>query len=289
MDDVFSINKKISKIEKLLETASSSEKVKLEKQLKKLKAEDKDMTDKIVNDVANAWLNKEKAFNERDYSEQSDSYYLIKYAVDRFLKGDATCFNTDDIQYGAWENIVPEVWQKNALKLKSDKKESLNKYFEVMGYLEDLFSHLAYFNEDISNYFPEERIIIRTPVIDNKQYLIDMDLIIGQGSDFSISVVEGNKPELYEEHPIRFIIDWGDAIKVAKMNVHDQAAWYADNGIYAIRKDNFGNISKVNLVTPENREKVLSILDNTLKTNIGFYNCLNDKNFDKVINSSKEK
>ena len=36
MDDVFSINKKISKIEKLLETASSSEKVKLKKQLKML-------------------------------------------------------------------------------------------------------------------------------------------------------------------------------------------------------------------------------------------------------------
>lgn len=253
MDDVFSINKKISKIEKQLETASSSEKAKLKKQLKKLKAKDKDMTDKVVNDVANAWLNKEKAFNERDYSEQSDSYYLIKYAVDRFLKGDPTYFNTDDIQYGAWENLVPEAWQKNALKLKSDKKESLNKYFEVMGYLEDLFSHLAYFNEDISNYFPEERIIIRTPVIDNKQYLIDMDLIIGQGSDFSISVVEGNKPELYEEHPIGFIIDWEDAIKVAKMDVYDQVAWYADNGIYAIRQDNFGNISKVNLVTSENK------------------------------------
>jgi hypothetical protein len=116
-----------------------------------------------------------------------------------------------------------------------------------------------------------------------------MDLIIGQGSDFSISVVEGNKPELYEEHPIGFIIDWEDAIKVTKMSVYDQAAWYADNGIYAIRKDNFGNISKVNLVTSENREKVLSILDNTLKTNIGFYTCLNAENFDKVINSSKEK
>lgn len=245
------------------------------------------MTATLVNDIANAWLEKEKIFVERDYSESSDAYFLIKHAVNKFLNGHASYLNTDDIQYGAWEGIVPNVWQEEAQKRTGDRKDSLDKYFEVMGYLEDLFSHLAYFNEDISNYFPEERIIIRTPVIDNKQYLIDMNLIIGQGSDFSISVVEGNKPDLYETHPIKFIIDWDDAIKVAKMKPHDQAAWYADNGIYAIRKDSSGNISKVNLVNSENREKVLSVLEKTLNTNVGFYNCLNADNFDKIINAKE--
>lgn len=289
MNDVFSITEKISKIEEKLKTATGLEKAKLEKRLQKLKVKENNMTDKLVNDIASSWVTKEKIFKKRDYSEQSDSYYLIRYAVDKFLKEGSAYFNTDDIQYGAWEDIVPEAWQESALRLVGDKKASLNKYFEVMEYLEDLFFHLAYFNEDISNYFPEERIIIKTPVIYNKQYLIDMTLLIGQDSDFSISVVEGNKPELYEEHPIGFIIDWEDAIKVAKMDAHDQAVWYADNGIYTIGKDNFGNISKVNLVTPENREKVISILDSTLKTNISFYMRLNAKNFDDVINSSAVK
>ena len=289
MNDVFSITEKISKIEEKLKTATGLEKAKLEKRLQKLKVKENDMTNRLVNDITSSWVTKEKAFKKRDYSKQSDSYYLIRYAVDKFLKEGSAYFNTDDIQYGAWEDIVPEAWQESALRLVGDKRASLNKYFEVMEYLEDLFFHLAYFNEDISNYFPEERIIIKTPVIDNKQYLIDMTLVIGQGSDFSISVVEGNKPELYKEHPIGFIIDWEDAIKVAKMDEHDQAVWYADNGIYTIGKDNFGNISKVNLVTPENREKVISILDNTLKTNISFYMRLNAKNFDDVINSGKEK
>jgi len=244
----------------------------------------KSLTESFINNLVAELKQKEEKFKKKTYTVGSDEYYLILYLVDQFVKNNPIGLYLEDIQYSAWEYLIPQDWQKKALEETGNKKNSLSRYVEAMHSLEDLFSHLNYFMEDIGHTFPSSRIIIRTPVINNKQYLIDMSLIVGQGSDFILSIAEANL-EKYVDYPINFILDWDDAIKVAKMNKIEQVEWYTDNCLYAINKDIHNSFTKVNLVTEENRDKVLSIIYAGIETDgeAYFYDIINSENFDKKL------
>lgn len=246
----------------------------------------KRLTENFINNLVAELKQKEEKFKKKTYTVGSDEYYLILYLVNQFVKNNPIGLYLEDIQYNAWKYLIPQDWQKKALEETGNRKSSLPRYIETMHSLEDLFSHLDYFTEDISQLFPSSRIIIRTPVIGNKQYLIDMNLIVGQGSDFILSIVEAGL-EKYVDYPINFILDWDDAIKVAKMNRIEQVEWYTDNCLYTINKDIHNSFTKVNLVTEKNRDKVLAIIHADLEVDgEGYlYNIINSENFDKKLSS----
>jgi hypothetical protein len=243
---------------------------------------DKQLTDDFINKLVSDLKQKQEKFMAKSYAVDSDEYSLILHLVDQFVKNNPIVLYLEDVQCSNWEYLVPQEWQKRALKETGDKKKSLSRYIDAMHSLGDLFNHLCYFTEDIDQSFPSSRIIIRTPVIDNKQYLIDMNLVVGQGSDFILSIVEAN-PEKYEDYPIKFILDWDDAIKVAKMNKYDQAEWYTDNCLYTINRDANNSFTRVSLITEENRDKVLSIILAGTKDCGYFYDIINSENFNKKM------
>ena len=92
---------------------------------------------------------------------------------------------------------------------------ALEKYFNVMGDLELLFSELCYFHIDNSGSFPEQILYIRLKTED----VIEMHYLVGQGSEFYITLTE-------EVNNLPFIIDWNDAVNLTKLTTFEQAKWY---------------------------------------------------------------
>ena len=72
---------------------------------------------------------------------------------------------------------------------------ALEKYFNVMGDLELLFSDLCYFHIDNSGSFPEQILYIRLKTED----VIEMHYLVGQGSEYYITLTEevNNLPYYY--------------------------------------------------------------------------------------------
>ena len=212
--------------------------------------------------IAEKVAKKEEKFMNADFGKNSEPYKLLKWLEYCADNDKNTYLNTDDFGYGErWKEEIPDWYLKEA---NGDEHKALEKYFDVMHELEELFNHLGYFTEDISDHFPEQRLIIRLG-----KYRYDFNYIIGQGSDFSISVVEKCKPELYEKNPIRFVLDYSTAVELSKLSACKQAEYYAE---YMLRGK----------VTPENYGRVMFRLGQAT-ANVGFPNYLNKDNFDEKI------
>lgn len=190
---------------------------------------------------------KKAQFKALTFDEGTDEYYLMNCVV----TGQFGRFYTDDIQYGEWQKEIPDNWD-------------LNRYFKAMGNLEEMFMHLSAFQTDVSDYFPEQRLIIQWPT----GVYIAMRYVTGQGSDFSIWL-----PSSKEIPVINFSLSWENAKKLCKMSDYEKVKWY----IKELEKgENLSN-------------EELNMLYFTLgKYNRGrsFYDVVNKKNIREVLSNA---
>lgn len=142
-------------------------------------------------------------------------YWIMEYCARMQKSGKLSCaLFTDDFQYGEWRKILPEEWIDEAIKT-GDINKALEKYFDVMGDLEHLFSCLCYFHIDATETFPEQILYLRIRTGD----VIEMHYIVGLGSEFLITLAENT-----ENLPL--IIDWDEALKLSTLSSFGQAKWY---------------------------------------------------------------
>lgn len=190
---------------------------------------------------------KKAQFKALTFDEGTDEYYLMNCVA----TGQFGRFYTDDIQYGEWQKEIPDNWD-------------LNRYFKAMGNLEEMFMHLSAFQTDVSDYFPEQRLIVQWPT----GVYIAMRYVTGQGSDFSIWL-----PSSKEIPVINFSPSWENAKKLCKMSDYEKAKWY----IKELEKgENLSN-------------EELNMLYFTLgKYNRGrsFYDVVNKKNIREVLSNA---
>lgn len=217
--------------------------------------------DKIGEDFANEAM-KEKEQKEKEYREKNfdgEPLELIKFCIEKNI-----CLRTDDFGYGEWQKEVPQRYLNEA-RAAGDEKLALKKYYDVMGDLEELFMHLAYFQEDISGYFPEQ--ILRIKVEDT---VIEMNYIVGQGSDFSIRPVKVKEED--------FVFDWKDAFEVSKMKTFDQAMWYYENALV----DAIAELP-IEMIKDDINRKIFFLLGTAATGRFGFVQRLNPENIKKVL------
>ena len=275
-ETVFEENKnffEISKAEKVVEdmicnfgepkTDEDSKKITwLHTELERLEKLEEEALEWSANQIAEKVIEKEEKFMNTDFGENSEPYKLLKWLEHCADNDKNTYLNTDGFGYDEhWKEEIPDWYLKET---NGDEHKALEKYYDVMHELEELFSHLCYFTEDISDHFPEQRLIIRLG-----KYRYDFDYIVGQGSDFSISVVEKCKPELYEKNPIKFVLDYNTIVELSKLSACKQAEYYAEHMLRG-------------KVTPENYGKIMFLLGQAT-AKVGFPNYLNKDNFDEKI------
>ena len=234
----------------------------LHTELERLRKLEEEALEWSADQIAEKVAKKEEKFMNSDFGKDSEPYKLLKWLEYCADNDRNTCLNTDDFGYGEhWKEEIPDWYLKEA---NSDEHKALEKYFDVMHELEELFNHLGYFTEDISDHFPEQRLIIRLG-----KYRYDFDFIVGQGSDFSISVVEKCKPEFYEKNPIKFVLDYNTAVGLSKLSACEQAEYYVEHMLRG-------------KVTPENYGRVMFSLGQAT-AKVGFPDYLNKDNFDEKI------
>lgn len=152
---------------------------------------------------------------EKEIDYNGLPYWIMEYCAKKQKSGKLTCaLYTDDFQYSDWQKILPPEWIDDAIK-NGDVNMALEKYFNVMGDLEQLFSDLCYFHIDNSGTFPEQILYIRLKTGD----VIEMHYLVGQGSEFYITLTD-------ETNNLPLIIDLDDAIKLTKLTTFEQAEWY---------------------------------------------------------------
>jgi hypothetical protein len=150
-----------------------------------------------ANQIAKIIEEKYENFLAKDFGENSDAYGILKWLSECADCNKNTCLNTDDFGYGEnWKEEIPAWYLKDS----KDDKELLQRYLAAMQDLEEVFNRLVYFNEDVTQHFPEQRLFIK-----EGKYTYEFNYISGQGSDFSVSIVEKANPNLYKEKPIRFV------------------------------------------------------------------------------------
>ena len=231
-------------------------------ELERLKKLEEEALEWSADQIAEKVAKKEEKFMNSNFGKDSEPYKLLKWLEYCADNDRNTYLNTDDFGYGEhWKEEIPDWYLKEA---NGDEHKALEKYFDVMHELEELFNHLGYFTEDISDHFPEQRLIIRLG-----KYRYDFDFIVGQGSDFAISVVEKCKPELYEKNPIKFVLDYNTAVELSKLSAYEQAKYYAEHMLRG-------------KVTPENYGRVMFRLGQAT-AKVGFPDYLDKDNFDKKI------
>lgn len=249
--------------------------------IEELEKEQKQALKVMANEYAKKLKANDEAYKKIDFSKEP--LFLMNYCRSAIWFGKLTrCLNTDDFGYGEWDKEIPSEWVKEAEE-KGNKDSALQKYFNVMQTLEDLFSRLCYFHTDISERFPEQRLYIRLPV--DKQIekvccetdlpcncsdVIEMRYVVGQGSDFSIDLVDS---EVLKKESNPFIIDWEDAIEVSKMNTFEQAEWYYN---YLIKKDFDFTLFVIN------KEKIFFLLGQA-SAKVGFVDKINFNNYKEVL------
>lgn len=234
----------------------------LHTELERLRKLEEEALEWSADQIAEKVAKKEEKFMNSDFGKNSEPYKLLKWLEYCADNDRNTYLNTDDFGYGEhWKEEIPDWYLKET---NGDEHKALEKYFDVMHELEELFNHLGYFTEDISDHFPEQRLIIRLG-----KYRYDFNFIVGQGSDFSISVVEKCKPELYEENPIKFVLDYNTAVVLSKLSACEQAEYYAEHMLRG-------------KVTPENYGRVMFSLGQAT-AKVGFPDYLNKDNFDEKI------
>lgn len=234
----------------------------LHTELERLKKMEDEALKLYADIIAENITKREKSFQEKDFRLNSEPFRMLNWLCYCADNDKNTYLITDGFGHDeSWKEEIPEWYLKEA---GNNKHKALEKYFSVMADLKELFNHLSYFTDDISGYFPEERLIIRFI-----NYNIEFNYVVGQGSDFSISIVEKQKPGFYDEHPIKFILDYNDAVKLSKMSTYEQAKYYAEHFLS-------------DKLTSENVDKVMFELGQATAKG-GFVNYLNKDNFDKVI------
>lgn len=169
-------------------------------------------------------------------------YWIMEYCARMQKSGKLSgALFTDDFQYGEWRKILPEEWIDDAIKA-GDINKALEKYFDVMGDLEHLFSCLCYFHIDATEAFPEQILYLRIRTGD----VIEMHYIVGQGSEFLITLAENT-----ENLPL--IIDWDEALKLSTLSSFDQAKWYYNDMFNKADKEQKAFLE-------ENKDKIFFLL-----------------------------
>lgn len=221
--------------------------------------------DRIAEKVAE----REKRYHAKDFGEESEAYGILKWLAKCADEGKNTLLRTDDFGYGdSWKEEIPEWYLKDS----NDDKELIQRYFEAMADLEEIFHHLAYFTEDITNHFPEQRLFIK-----EGKYTYELNYIVGQGSDFSVSVVEKANPVLYKEKPIQFVFSsFKKAVTISKRSTYGQAVYYARGLLNSVAaagkiKDPLGYYGKVMFLLGQST------------ANVGFFKYINKDNFEEKM------
>lgn len=188
---------------------------------------------------------KDVQFKDLTFDEDTDEYYLMNCIA----TGAFGHFYTDDIQYSEWQNEIPDNWD-------------LNRYFKAMKNLEEMFIHLSTFQTDVSDYFPEQRLIIQWPT----GVYIAMRYVTGQGSDFSIL------PSSKEIPVIDFFLSWEDAKKLCKISAYEKAKWYIEE----LKKDETFSDEELD---------ILYFKLGRCSASNSFYEIVNKKNIRKVLSN----
>lgn len=139
----------------------------------------------------------EEEFHAKDF-ENSDTEYLLQcIATNKF-----ECFWTSDLEYLDWKNLIPKGW-------------TLDRYYLAMNDLHDIFNNVSSFQINCSDHFPSYSLFIKY-----NEVILDLNLIIGQGSDFSIIIAQTD---------VSTYLEWTDVLKLCKMSRYQQAVWYLQN------------------------------------------------------------
>lgn len=220
-----------------------------------------------ANQIAKVIEEKHENFLAKDFGENSDAYGILKWLSECADCNKNTCLNTDDFGYGEnWKEEIPAWYLKDS----KDDKELLQRYFAAMQDLEEVFNRLVYFNEDVTRHFTEQRLFIK-----EGKYTYEFNYISGQGSDFSVSIVEKSNPILYKEKPIRFVFpSFKKAVTISKRSIYGQAVFYARdllNSVASKIKDPLSYFGKVMFLLGQST------------ANVGFLEQLNKDNFEEKM------
>ena len=231
--------------------------------LEALEKEEDEASKKWAEEVMKSHEEKERLFKEKDFK---DSLFLAEFYADKISKGEIKSpVWTDDFAYGDWKNEIPKEWLDEAIK-EGDEKKALKRFYDIMGDLEDLFNHLCYFQEDVSNRFPTQILYVRLP----SDIVIKLTYVVGQGSDFSIDVSEDSyKP---------FIFEWEEAIKVSKMKMFEQAKWYFENALV----DAIAELP-IEMIKDDINQKIFFLLGTAATGRLGFVQRLNSANIKEIL------
>lgn len=220
-----------------------------------------------VDRIAKIVEERHKNFLAKDFGENSDAYGILKWLSECADCNKNTCLNTDDFGYGEkWKEEIPAWYLKDS----KDDKELLQRYFSAMQDLEEIFNRLAHFSEDVTRHFPEQRLFIK-----EGKYTYEFNYISGQGSDFSVSIVEKSNPILYKEKPIQFVFpSFKKVVTISKRSVYGQAVFYARDLLNSVAdkiKDPLSYFGKVMFLLGQST------------ANDGFLKQLNKDNFEEKM------
>ncbi len=139
----------------------------------------------------------EEEFQAKDF-ENSDVEHLLQCISTRKFEG----FWTSDLEYLDWKNLIPKGW-------------TLDRYYLAMNDLQDIFNHVSPFQKNCSEHFSSYSLFIKY-----NEEILDLNLTIGQGSDFSIIIAQTD---------VSTYLEWTDVLKLRKMSRYQQAVWYLQN------------------------------------------------------------
>lgn len=220
-----------------------------------------------ANQIAKIVEEKHENFLAKDFGENSDAYGILKWLSECADCNKNTCLNTDDFGYGEnWKEEIPAWYLKDS----KDDKELLQRYFAAMQDLEEVFNRLAHFSEDVTRHFTEQRLFIK-----EGKYTYEFNYISGQGSDFSVSIVEKSNPILYKEKPIQFVFpSFKKAVTISKRSTYGQAVYYA--------RKLLNNLADKVKDPSEYYGSVMFLLGQAT-TRVGFLEQLNKDNFEEKM------
>lgn len=223
--------------------------------------------------IAEKVAKKEKEYQAKDFGEESEAYGILKWLAKCADEGKNTLLRTDDFGYGEhWKEEIPEWYLKDS----NDDKGLIQRYYAAMQDLEGIFNHLAYFTEDVTYHFPEQRLFIK-----EGKYTYEFNYVVGQGSDFSVSVVEKANPDLYKERPIKFIFpSFKEAVTISKRSTYGQAVYYARDLLNSLANSLTGKAND-----PIEYYGSTMFLLGQATAKVGFLEYLNKDNFEEKMKS----
>ena len=147
----------------------------------------------------------EEDFQVKDF-ENSDVEHLLQCIESKQFES----FWTSDLEYSDWKNLIPSGW-------------TLDRYYLAMNDLHDIFDNVSSFQINCSEHFPSYSLFIKY-----NETILDLNLIIGQGSDFSIIIAQTD---------VSTYLEWLDVLKLCKLSRYQQAVWYLQNVLNVQKTD----------------------------------------------------